>query len=115
MDKFKKVCQKSATKQREELEFRNVKRGRKDETVDMSPSVVLAPIKEDQNIGQSCVTGSLEGSLQSIAPKPWIFNTIPNALWSNNCPRPNAIGSAIRKQPRILPANLAKTLPSLKS
>ena len=50
-DEFKKVCQESVTKQREELEFGNVKRGRNDETADKSPCS-----KKDQNIGQSCVT-----------------------------------------------------------
>ena len=56
VDKFMIVCQVSVTKQREELELGNVKPGRKDETADESPSVELAPIKKDQNIGQSCVT-----------------------------------------------------------
>ena len=51
VDEFKKVCQESVTKQREELEFGNVKRGRNDETADKSPCS-----KKDQNIGQSCVT-----------------------------------------------------------
>ena len=86
MDEFKKVCQESATKQREELEFGNVKRGRNDETADKSPSVVLAPKKN--RTSDSRTSRSLQGSSQSIAPKPWTFNTIPNALLSSNCPRP---------------------------
>ena len=73
------------------------------------PSYMLQ--KRPAGTSDSRASRSLEGSLQSIAPKPWTFNTIPNALLYSNCPRPNAIGSAIRKQPRILHANLSKTLP----
>ena len=87
VDEFKKVCQDSATKQREELEFGNVKGGRNDETVHKSPSVVIAPKKT--RTSDSRTSRSLQGSSQSIAPKPWTFNTIPNALLSSNCPRPN--------------------------